>query len=146
MVEIYESKPEGFNPEMHVAACYIEVEGKLLFMQRASHKPEGNTWEVPGGKFELNENPEQCAIRELSEETGICTDLSKLRFIGVLYIRKPDFDFTFHLFQIKLDAKPDVCLSQEHQNYRWATPSEMEKENLISGEPTVLKYYQLCSQ
>ena len=41
-------------------------EGKEFLMVR--HDKRG--WELPGGKFEANEGPVHCALREFREETG----------------------------------------------------------------------------
>ena len=46
-------------------------EGRMLLLQRANDSKYPNQWCIPGGKIEKNETPEQCAIRELREETGI---------------------------------------------------------------------------
>ena len=40
-------------------------------------------WEVPAGKLEYGEDPEQAAIRELKEETGAVA--GDFRFLGELY-------------------------------------------------------------
>lgn len=39
------------------------------------------TWAIPGGKLELGETIEECAIRETFEETGIT--LKKLQFVAL---------------------------------------------------------------
>src|ERR1700721_179911 len=31
---------------------------------------ERDEWELPGGKLELGEDPQECVVREISEETG----------------------------------------------------------------------------
>ena len=31
-VEVHETKPETFNPQTEVAACYFECDGKLLLL------------------------------------------------------------------------------------------------------------------
>lgn len=58
--------------------CYIDNgEGFLLLYRnkKANDIHEGK-WISVGGKFELGETPEACAIREIKEETGLtATDL-----------------------------------------------------------------------
>jgi len=40
---------------------------------------DGLSWEIPGGGVEANENPEDAALRECLEETGIsCRNLHTL--------------------------------------------------------------------
>jgi 8-oxo-dGTP pyrophosphatase MutT (NUDIX family) len=39
--------------------------GKVLLLEN-----ERAEWELPGGKLELGEDPAECVVREISEETG----------------------------------------------------------------------------
>ena len=45
--------------------------GQLLIAKRQDHQFMAGFWELPGGKIENNENPEETIIRELNEELGI---------------------------------------------------------------------------
>lgn len=67
--------------EFHGVKIAILIEGKLL-MHLRDDKPglfNANMWDFPGGGREGNESPEQCAIREVSEEFGI--DTSELSIV-----------------------------------------------------------------
>ena len=141
-VEIYEKAPEGFFPHVEIAACYLEVEGKLLLLQRALEKTEPGLWGVPAGKIEKGETPEEGALRELFEETGIALKHpSQIRSMGLLYIRKPGVDYVYHLFKVLVDSLPEVHLSAEHLDYTWATPQEIKTLPLVGGALEALKYY-----
>ena len=39
------------------------------------HRPTYNDWTLPKGKVEPDETPEDCALREVKEETGLRCDL-----------------------------------------------------------------------
>lgn len=39
------------------------------------HRPEYDDWTLPKGKIEADETPEDCALREVREETGLRCDL-----------------------------------------------------------------------
>jgi len=52
---------------------------KVLLIQRG-FDPFKGCWAFPGGFMEMNETTEQCAIRELEEETGL--KLENLKQIG----------------------------------------------------------------
>ena len=57
------------RPLIGVAVIVIK-DGKVLLGKRKNSHGEG-TWAFPGGHLELNESIEECARREVSEETGI---------------------------------------------------------------------------
>jgi 8-oxo-dGTP pyrophosphatase MutT (NUDIX family) len=141
-IQIYDSKPNDFSPKIEVAATYVNANGKLLLLQIGSHKSEGGTWTVPAGKIELGEEPVQGAKRELFEETGIQLASEKdLRSLGTLYIRKPNFDYVYHLFGIDLGSIPSVRLSLEHRSYQWVSRNEAEKMPLMHGATQALEAY-----
>ena len=47
-----------------------EENAKVLLIQRGD-EPYKGTWAFPGGFMNMDETTEQCAIRELEEETGL---------------------------------------------------------------------------
>ena len=56
-------------PKVGVGVIIIK-DNKILFGQRKNAHGE-DTWSVPGGHLEFNELIEECAKREVFEETGI---------------------------------------------------------------------------
>ncbi len=48
----------------------VVKDGQVLFIQRRNAHGDG-TWSIPGGHLEQFETLEQCAIREVLEETGV---------------------------------------------------------------------------
>ena len=55
------------------ADCIVitkEAEPKVLLIERGD-EPFKGCWAFPGGFMNMDENTEQCAIRELEEETGL---------------------------------------------------------------------------
>ena len=146
-VEVHETKPEKFNPQVEVAACYLECDGKLLLLLNAPGDSEAGSWGVPAGKLESNEAPLHGATRELFEETSISIDPSQIQPIGSLYIRKPEVDYVYHLFRIKVATRPEVRLSPEHQNYRWVSAEEMEiMPIMIGGKEAYARYRALAAK
>lgn len=143
-IEVFNVAPSGFTPQVEISAIYVEVKGEILFLKRSIDKPEGNRWGVPAGKIEANEHPETAASRELYEETGIaCQSSYQLESVGLLYMRKPGFDYIYHLFVLKLPEKPAITLSSEHTDILWSTPSGASALDLMLGAWDALDYYRL---
>lgn len=142
-IEVHQQQPAGFCCQVHIAACYLEIEGKILLLQLPEGKKEAGKWGVPAGKFEGGESPEEAAKRELFEETGIAVDpATQMQYLGALYIRKPEIDYIYHSFRVHLPAMPEVHISHEHQDYRWASAQEMEEMPLMMGAKEALEQYR----
>lgn len=63
------------------ADCIVmtrETDPKVLLIERG-HEPFKGCWAFPGGFMNMDETTEQCAVRELEEETGLkITDIQQL--------------------------------------------------------------------
>jgi len=54
-----------------IAIAVVEHEGRFLVGQRLDGVPLAGLWEFPGGKISPGESPEDAAVRECLEETGL---------------------------------------------------------------------------
>ncbi|MCQ2198281.1 MAG: NUDIX hydrolase [Paludibacteraceae bacterium] len=64
------------------ADCIVitrDADPKVLLIQRGN-EPYRGYWAFPGGFMDMDETTEQCAVREMMEETGL--DVSELKQIG----------------------------------------------------------------
>lgn len=64
------------------ADCIVmtkEDEPKVLLIERG-HEPFKGCWAFPGGFMNMDETTEQCAVRELEEETGL--KVNEIKQIG----------------------------------------------------------------
>lgn len=93
------------------------------------HKNSQTFWELPGGRIQIGETPQQGLLRELQEETGI-TDIRDLCHLdtyvssyrvptnfgasaGLLFSLYSGFTFT-----------DNVTLSADHIDYAWVTATD----------------------
>ena len=58
-------QPNSMKPA--VAVGMLNGEGKVLLTRRR----DSENWTMPGGTMEIDESVEQCAVREVKEETGL---------------------------------------------------------------------------
>lgn len=126
-----ESIPEG----MYHLVCDIIVkhkDGSYLLMQRDYNKHFGGMWELSAGGSALKgENPLDCAIRELREETGISTfDLQEIKRIV-----HDERHVHYVVFFCNTDCDKDSIRMQEGETvgYRW-----IDKEALLEMGPDIL--------
>ena len=138
MTAVFETKPDAFECQVATAGVFVWAEDRLLYLQNGKKRYEGFEWAIPGGKQEKGETIERCARRELLEETAI--DIQPVH-LDTLYIVKPYFSFTFHIFESHLETIEPVALSEEHNAYAWCTPEEALELPLVSGGKEVLEWY-----
>ncbi len=63
------------RPPVPVAVAVVrDGTGRVLVAERTPRQVAGGYWELPGGKIEAGESPEQAARRELLEEVGLRGD------------------------------------------------------------------------
>jgi len=130
---VFRNRPQDFISSLDVAACYIECRGKYLFLKRSLKCPQGRTWGIPAGKFELGESALDAVLREVFEEVGLSLLENSLDDLGKVFVRYPHQDFTYYMFHQELADFPQIILSDEHEEYRWLSLEEAEEIPLISG-------------
>lgn len=66
-----------YDPIIVGSGGLIEKDGKILLIKR-THNPFKNNYNLPSGHVNNNENPEDAAIREVYEETGLKVEIDYL--------------------------------------------------------------------
>jgi 8-oxo-dGTP diphosphatase len=67
------------TPRVGVGVIITRDQQVLLLRRRNVHGAA--TWSTPGGHLDFGESPEQCALREVKEETGLDIDTVAFRAI-----------------------------------------------------------------
>jgi ADP-ribose pyrophosphatase len=69
---------------------------RVLLLRQFRHAADGYVWEVPAGRLDPGESPEECAHRELKEETGM--EAGRLRHLISIWTTPGFTDERIHLF------------------------------------------------
>ena len=79
--------------------CYVTRGDEVLMLHRVKKKNDINKdkWIGIGGKFEGNESPDECLLREALEETGLTLTSWKCRGV-ITFLTETDFGEFMYLF------------------------------------------------
>jgi len=103
-----------------VVGVAVVRHGRVLAARRTRPAEARGGWELPGGKVEPGETPEQAAVREVREELG-CT----VRVLGFLSGEQPIGGG--HVLRAALaELVGGEPVPREHDAVRWLQPDELE--------------------
>jgi 8-oxo-dGTP pyrophosphatase MutT (NUDIX family) len=114
----------------------ISVKGVVLLDERVLLVGnERAEWELPGGRLELDETPEQCVVREIAEETGWAVASGPILDSYVYRINLPDVDARIFIvtYGCYLLRREELRLSPEHNDIGLFTSAEVATLNVPSG-------------
>jgi ADP-ribose pyrophosphatase len=80
-----------------VAVVPIVREGEVLLIRQYRYAIKGYLYEIPAGTLEKGETPEQCALREMVEETGYLP--KRLEKLGQFYPSPGVMNELMHLYK-----------------------------------------------
>ncbi|TQK96779.1 8-oxo-dGTP diphosphatase [Streptomyces puniciscabiei] len=104
-----------------VGAALLDA-GRLLAARRSAPADLAGRWELPGGKVEPGERPEDALVRELREELGIEAEAVE-RVPGQWPLRAP---YVLQVWTARLrPGSPAPRPLQDHDELRWLTPDRI---------------------
>ena len=123
---------------LNTTLCYIERGDEYLMLHRVKKENDINRdkWIGLGGKFEEDESPEECLLREVYEESGLRLISWRYRGIVTFVNTKCSSEF-MHLFTA--DAFEGTFGPCDEGELEWIKKSELMKLTLWEGDKIFLR-------
>lgn len=110
--------------------CLIYSGDKILLLTKAKaedkNDPYKSRWDLPGGRVEFTETPEEAVKREVFEEVSLQIEKAALKSTHTV-IRQNKIHLLI-LFYKSHCTNPKISLSEEHTSFNWFSFEEIEKE------------------
>jgi len=116
--------------------CYVQDKNthSTLMLHRVKKENDYHRgkWNGLGGKFESGESPEECAIREVKEESGLNAKSIKMKG----FITFPVFDGIedWHVFLFVIDDYEGELIDSNEGYLEWIPNEELININLWDGD------------
>lgn len=104
---------------------------KILLLKRSEDSSFGaNLWDIPGGKLEFKETPEDTLIREIKEETDIIININRIinTSTGIDNQEKKQYISIIYLCDY---VSGEVKLDADHTEFQWVDLNEIDEYDLV---------------
>jgi 8-oxo-dGTP diphosphatase len=120
--------------------------GNEILMLRRKNVHGSGTWSTPGGHIDFGESPEECAIREVKEETGLSVINPRFYAITNDYFAELGKHYITIWIEAEYDGgEPQVTAEYESDKVEWVEPSKIPQtlfepfRKLLEGETSPTK-------
>ena len=120
-------------PTLIAIAVVENSAGQFLIGPRPAGSSLAGLWEFPGGKVESGETPEQAAVRECLEETGVA-----VRAVSEYPQRLQQYDHDhvrLHFFACRPESN-----NAPHAPFRWVAREELANYEFPEGNRGLLEW------
>ena len=126
-------KPYGLTMRSVVKNKKDEI---LVLRRHPKSKTNPHKWELPGGKIEKGEFFDEALIREVKEETDL--DVKVGDFCEAVQDDYPHRR-TVQLIMYAKDITGDVKISDEHDDWMWASIDEIKSLDITSSLEKIIE-------
>lgn len=116
--------------------CYVIDKNKdctlMIYRNKKNNDYHEGKWNGLGGKFEQGESPEECAIREIEEESGLKVKSVKMKG----FITFPLFDGKddWYVFLFTADEFEGELINSPEGHLEWIQNDRINEINLWEGD------------
>lgn len=122
---------------LELAGALIINNNRLLLMHRNTENRV--QWELPGGKLEIGENPEDTVIRELIEELNINVKIE--RYLGYKESEEDNIILKYHWYKCILanDNEIPKLMEKKFDDLKYFTKEDLNKCTELSSNMKILQ-------
>lgn len=123
---------------INTTLCYIEKDNKYLMLHRTKKENDLNEgkWIGVGGKFEKDETPEECLLREVKEETGLTLTKYRLRAVITFVLNEWGSEYMYLFTANEFSGELSEC---DEGKLKWVDKKDIFKLNIWDGDRIFLK-------
>jgi ribonuclease HI len=139
MIGSIKTERNHMNQRIAVRAI-IRQDGKTLLLRRTTGRQSIlGKYELPGGKLEYGEQPEDAVARYLKDEAGLTIQTAQL-FDVLTYIDHDNRDtqYVLILYLVSVMGDSKVALGQSYDRYVWERVSEIQQNELTESAKLLL--------
>jgi 8-oxo-dGTP diphosphatase len=121
--------------------CYVRRDGKTLMIHRVKKANDMHLgkWNGLGGKLNPGETPEECALREINEESGLIARNAQLKGFLTFPAFADEEDWYAFVFVVE-EFEGELIDSTDEGNLQWVNNSELLNLNLWEGDHIFLPW------
>ncbi|MGT2771778.1 NUDIX hydrolase [Streptococcus marimammalium] len=121
--------------------CYIDNDKALLLLHRNKKDNDihSGKWISVGGKIEQGESPEECAKREIFEETGLTVTQMALKGIITFPNFTPEEDWYTYVFKV-IGFEGELIKDSPEGTLEWVPYEEVLKKPTWEGDYEILNW------
>ncbi|MBI5223962.1 NUDIX domain-containing protein [Candidatus Micrarchaeota archaeon] len=120
-------------PQVGVGVMLIR-NGKILLGKRKNSHGSGS-WAFPGGRLEFGESPEDCARREVLEETGIIVhDLEHFALTSDFFENEKEHYVTLFLLAKQFEGESRILEPHKCEEWKWFALNDLPSPKFLSLE------------
>jgi len=116
--------------------CYVidKNSNSTLMIHRVKKKNDYHRgkWNGLGGKFEPGESPEECAVREIKEESGLI--IKNIEMKGFITFPMFDGKEDWYVFLFTADEYEGELIDSNEGNLDWIPNEKLTEINLWEGD------------
>lgn len=139
----FENGREALLRHVTVGVIVLNEKEEVLLVKRAAHLLRGNTYTIPGGFLDRDEDTRTAALRELHEETGYTGEIVSLFRINDNPNRPNEDRQNVDIIYIARIVKGAEKLNKEVTDIAWFKEKDLpsDEEFAFDHKESIILYY-----